>query len=104
MFKVNQLGIDVMVHNWIEIWLSNIMQRVVINGTALDWAPGTSEVPQGSVLGPVQFIICINDVDVGINNFICKFADDRKIGNSIITDRDRKSLQEDLRKVSEWPQ
>ncbi len=77
-------------------------QRVVIKGTASDWAPGTSEVPQGSVLRRVLFIIYINDIDVGLNNFISKFADDTKIGNLIITDHDRMSLKEDLKKISEW--
>ncbi len=80
--------------------LSNRTQRVVINGTASDWAHVTSGVPQGSVLGPVLFIIYINDIDVGLNNFTSKFADDTKIGNSIITDHNRMSLQEDLRKIS----
>ncbi len=46
----------------------------------------------------------INDNDVGLNNFISKFADDTKIGNSIITHHDRMSFQEDLRKISEWSQ
>ncbi len=49
-------------------------------------------------------IIYINDIDVGLNNFISKFADDTKIGNSIITEHFRMSLQEDLRKISEWSQ
>ncbi len=43
----------------------------------------------------------INDINVELSNFISKFADDKKIGNSIITDYDRLSLQEDLRKTSE---
>ncbi len=79
-------------------------QRLVIDATASDWAAVTSGVPQGSVLGPVLFIIYINDIDVGLNNFILKFVDDTKIGNSIITDHDRMSLQEAQRNISEWPQ
>ncbi len=92
MFKVKQLGIGGNVRNWIENWLSNRKQRVVIHGTASGWAP----------VGPVLFIIYINDIDVGLSNFLSKIADDTKISNSIITDHERMSLQEDLRKISEW--
>ncbi len=88
MFKVKQLGIGGSVHNWNENWLNNRKQRVVINGTASDWAPVTSKVPQSSVLGPVLFIIYINDIDDEQNNFIAKFTEDTKIGNSIITDHE----------------
>ncbi len=89
-------------HNWIENWLSNRKQRVVIDGTASEWAPVTIGVPQGSVLGPVLFIMYINDMDIGLNNFIAKFSDDTKIRNSIIYDRNRQSLQDDLNKISAW--
>ncbi len=82
-------------------WLSNRKQRVVINGTASDWASVTSGVPQGSVLEPILFIIYINDIDVGVNNFVSKFADDTKIGNSIVDDCDRLNLHENLRKISQ---
>ncbi len=85
-----------------ENWLSNRKQRVVINSTASNWAPVMSGVPQGSVLGPVLFIIYINDIDVGLNNFISKSLDDTNIENSIVDDRDRLNLQEDLRKISQW--
>ncbi len=46
--------------------------------------------------------MCINDIDVGLNRLITKFADDTKIGNSVISDRDRQSLQDYLNKISAW--
>ncbi len=78
-------------------------QRVVINCTASDWAPVSSGIPQGSVLGEILFTY-INAIDVGLNNFISKFADNTKIDNSIINDHERMSLQEHLRKISGWSQ
>ncbi len=51
---------------------------------------------------PLLFIIYINDLDVGINNLISKFADDTKIRNSVLTEEDRQSFQEDLHKISAW--
>ncbi len=95
MFSVKQLGSAGNVHNQMENWLTNRKQRVVINGTAYDCTPITSDVPQGSVLGSVLFIMYINYIDVGLNSFNAKFADDTKLGNSIISDCDRQNLQDD---------
>ncbi len=102
MLKVKQLRIVDDVHKWMENLLNNRKQKVIINGSASDWAPATNSLPQGSVLEPEIFIIHINDIDIELNNFIVKFEDDTKIGNSVISDCDRQSTQEDLRKISAW--
>ena len=102
LFKLKQIGINGRLHKWIENWLTERKQRVVINGATSGWDSVTSGVPQGSVLGPVLFLIYINDIDNGLNNTISKFADDTKIASSVISESDKKKLQDDLQKISNW--
>ena len=73
------MGIGSLVENLIESWLSHRKERVIINGKCSGWSKVTSGVPQGSVLGPILFVIFINDIKDRICGNILKFADDTKL-------------------------
>ena len=100
--KLKAHGIDGLVLRWIENWLCNRKQRVVINGKASNWTDVTSGVPQGSVLGPILFLVYINDIDEGLTCTISKFADDTKIANNVLTNDQVQEFQTNLGKLSNW--
>ena len=100
--KVKAHGIDGKVLEWIRGWLTGREQRVQINGKKSEWGNVTSGVPQGSVLGPLLFVIYINDLEAGISSDVSKFADDTKVGRPIKNIEDARRLQEDLNRLQEW--
>ena len=102
--KVKAHGIDGKVPEWIKGWLTGREQRVQINGKKSEWGNVTSGVPQGSVLGPLLFIIYINDLEIGVSSDVSKFADDTKIGRQVKNMEDARKLQEDLNRLYNWSQ
>jgi len=100
--KLASHGITGKLLKWISNWLSNRMQRVCVNGSLSDWILVLSGVPQGSVLGPMLFLIFINDLDCGIIKWILKFADNTKIFGPICDCNDYMVFQEDLNRLFSW--
>ena len=84
-------------------YLKNRKQRVVLNGQTSEWRKINSGLPQGSVLGPLLFLIYINDLPDGITS-ICKiFADDTYLFSKVQEiNRSANELNCDLEKVSNW--
>ena len=83
-------------HKWINSWLSGRTQKVVLDSQASDPVPVSSGVPQGSVLGPVLFLIFINDLPDNIRSSVRLFADDCVLYRTIHSLQDCLTLQEDL--------
>ena len=78
---------------WIENWLKGRKQRAHVKALASNWLPVTSGVPQGSGLGPVLFLIYVNDMNSDLHSWIIKFADDTKIFNGVKDESDCAMLQ-----------
>ena len=98
--KVHGIGNDVI--NWIEEWLTHRRHRVIVDGEISNWKLVLSGVPQGSVLGPILFLIYINDLEDNISSKVLKFADDIKVFRKVTNDTDKQSLQDDLDKLVKW--
>ena len=103
--KCKGLGLSGNLVNWIHEWLSGRQQRVVLNGEASSWKPVRSGVPQGSVLGPILFLVYINDIDNAVNvtdSVLKKFADDTKWGMVVESETHRQLFQEGLDSLMKW--
>ena len=66
------------------------------------WKLVLSGVPQGSVLGPILFLIYINDLEDDISSKVLKFTDDTKVFRKLTNDTDKQGLQDDLDKLVKW--
>jgi hypothetical protein len=101
--KLKALGISGKIGRWIHSFLTGRKQSVVVNGTKSPPTDVLSGVPQGSVLGPILFLILIGDINQDVaHSFISSFADDTRIGKGVNSAEDAEQLQLDLQQVYQW--
>ena len=103
--KLRSLGINDFLLKWICHYLLDCKQRVVLNGRCSESSAVTSGVPQGSVLGPLLFLIYfdgITGVSLSLGSSMDLYADDLLLYRVIRDQRDFNSLQMDSDKVADW--
>ena len=100
--KLKGYNITGNVHSWIKEFLIGRQQRVIVNNAPSRDESVTSGVPQGSVLGPVLFLIFINDLPDTLDVAVRIFADDTKIFQEVNERKDQTKLQENLSKLEDW--
>ena len=100
--KLEAYGIDGEMLSWITEYLKNRTQVVTINGESSTIGDVISGIPQGTVLGPLLFVIYINDILDNINSDGLLFADDTKIFRSITCKEDSQTLQDDIDELEKW--
>ena len=103
LMKLKHYGIDSNLHRWISSWLTERTQQVVVDGDYSSYKQVRSGVPQGTVLGPLMFLLYINDIGDHLNHSTIRlFADDCLLYRTISNQDDADRLQDDLDKLQEW--
>ena len=103
LYKLKSMGISGELYELLENYLSGRFQRVVLNGQTSSWRPILAGVPQGSILGPLLFLIYINDLLDGLKSNAKLFADDTSLF-TIVKDKNESAniLNGDLQLISSW--
>ena len=100
--KLESLGIKGDILNWIKSFLRGRSQCVNVDGAYSSWQKVISGIPQGSVIGPILFVIFINDMPDAVKHNFCKlFADDCKLYGKVDAKSDN-LVQADLKLLEEW--
>ena len=87
---------------WIHNFLSDRTQYITANGAASTMSQVISSVPQGTVLGPILFLILIGDINENTNSHVYSFADGTRVLLSITDEDDVKTLQNDIKTIYKW--
>jgi hypothetical protein len=102
--KLKTYGISGNLYNWFSNYLRGRTQRVIVDGVASEWSTVTSGVPQGSILGPMLFLLFINDLPDAIppTTSTGLYADDTKLYKAITSNEDCAHLQTALSRAEDW--
>jgi hypothetical protein len=101
--KLHRYGFSKQLVKWVESFLTDRTQKVLVNGHSSFMAAILSGVPQGTVLGPLLFILFINDMEMCVKNSTIRFfADDTRLSKHISFETDVHDLQSDLDRVITW--
>ena len=103
LYKLKSMGISGELYNLLENYLSDRFQRVLLNGQTSSWRPVLAGVPQGSILGPLLFLIYINDLPNELKSNAKLFADNTSLF-TIVKDETESAniLSNDLSEISKW--
>ena len=103
LYKLECFGISGYLLKLFHSYLNNRHQRVVLNGQYSKWAPILAGVPQGLILGPLLFLIYINDLPENLKSSAKLFADDTSLFSTLYNSAESANLLNDaLKKISEW--
>ena len=102
LIKMQRYGIRGKTLQWTESFLTQRKQRVVIDGKCSEWVNVDSSVPQGTVTGPLDFLMFINDLPEKLSSNVKLFADDCIVYRKIAGSEDAGNLQKDLDMLTEW--
>ena len=100
--KLKAYGVGGNLLQWISAFLSNRRQRVVVEGKHSSWMEVSSGIPQGSVLGPLLFLVYINDLPSNVGSCSKLFADDTKLYREVSDVDDMAQLQNDVDSLELW--
>jgi len=100
--KIEAYGITGKLLKWVSDFLTKRLQRVVIGEATSDWMEVLSGIPQGSVLGPLLFLIYINDLPDVIKGFVKLFADDTKLYGPMRGPSDRDVMNSNIQSMYDW--
>ena len=102
LYKLETYGVRGNMHKWIYSFLCKRYMKVVVDGEHSDEAKVLSGVPQGTVLGPLLFLVHINDLPQSVTSNVRLFADDCLLYRKVKTPKDQEILQEDLKHLETW--